>query len=282
MNLDIHHLTFSYRKHPVFQDFQLEIEEGINVLLGANGSGKTTLFKILTTILEPKEGEITLNNIKLGDKNYRRYISYIPQSFNVYPGVRVREFLKHIGQVKYGYQGDKMEQEIQRVAEQADIGEFLDKKMKELSEGMRKRVGIAQAIIGDAVLIIADEPTAGLDPEQRNKFNLTLKRINKGRIVLVSTHIIEDIRAFYDNIITLSEGKITFQGSYEQLIHSLDGKIFQTTIGIEELDTFQRKHHILSKEYMEEKVAIKAVMEQPEGNAEPVEPSLTDIWTYYK
>jgi ABC-type multidrug transport system ATPase subunit len=194
----------------------------------------------------------------------------------------VRDFLAFVGKVKCGYDKTKMRREIERVSEAADIMDFLGQKIGKLSGGMRQRLGIAQAIIGNPVLIIADEPTAGLDPEQRNKFNIVLNRIKQDKIILLSTHIIEDIRAFYDHVVIISKGKITFQGDYHTLINSLDGKVVSFTVNISDLDTVEKSCHILSRDYQEESVMLKAVVETPKEGMTQITPTLTDIWTYYR
>lgn len=282
MSLIIKDISFSYGKKHIFNHYDLTINNGINVVLGANGSGKTTLFKMLAKINDPKSGTIFLNSNNYGTKDIRKYISYIPQSFNVYPSVKVKDFLEHIGNVKYGYNKGKMKNEIERVAKATDISDFLHEKMKNLSEGMRKRVGIAQAIIGDAALIIADEPTAGLDPEQRNKFNVILKRVASDKIILVSTHIIEDIRDYYDHIVTISKGKNTFEGSYFEFINSLNNRVVEMEVNLNDIEDIESKFHIINKDYREEKVIVRAIVDEVSEEMKMVEPSLTDIWSYYK
>jgi ABC-type multidrug transport system ATPase subunit len=283
MSLLIQNLDFSYnRKSRVFAGFGVEFQGGINVLLGANGSGKTTLFKILATVMEPKSGEISLNGTSFTAKDYRRRISYIPQNFDVYPHVTVRRFLEFVGGVKYGYGKAKTREEIARVSEVADISDFLDKKIGKLSGGMRQRVGIAQAIIGDSALIIADEPTAGLDPEQRNKFNVILKRITRDKIILLSTHIIEDISEYYDSIVIISKGKITFKGDFKTLANSLNDRMVEFDVGIDDMGSIEKSCHIISKDYRGETVTVKAVTETVGEGMARVTPTLTDIWTFYR
>jgi ABC-type multidrug transport system ATPase subunit len=283
MLLQIQNLSFSYnRKARIFSHFGLELHDGINVILGANGSGKTTLFRILATVMEQKSGVITLNGIAHPGNDYRKSISYIPQNFNVYPHVIVRHFLEFVGKVKYGYDAVKMREEIERVSEAADITSFLDQKIGKISGGMRQRIGIAQAIIGNPALIIADEPTAGLDPEQRNKFNMVLKRIMRDKIILLSTHIIEDVREYYDHVVIISSGKITFQGDYTALANSLNGKLVEFTVNIGELEEIEKMCRVLSKDYQGESVAVKAVMDNPKAGMNKPTPTLTDIWTYYR
>jgi ABC-2 type transport system ATP-binding protein len=228
------------------------------------------------------KGTVSLNGTNLGDGSYRQQISYIPQNFDVYPHVKVRDFLEFVGKVKYGLDRAEMQSEIARVAEAADIAEFLDKKIGKLSGGMRQRVGIAQAIISEPALIIADEPTAGLDPEQRARFNIVLNRIANDKIILMSTHIIEDIREFYNYVVIISSGKITFQGDFPALNSSLDGKVYECDASVSELGEIERTCRILSKEAKGEKVSVKVVSESPKNGMKSASPTLTDVWTYYR
>ncbi len=212
--LEVRDLRFSYFRKPVLRGLHLQFSSGINVIVGENGGGKTTLFKILAGIYRPKGGQLLLNGKSLAEVPVaKRQIAYLPQDFQVYPTMKVNDFLKLICKVKGA---DDSERE--RVIEAADLSEFCDQKMKTLSGGMLRRVGIAQALIGKPCVIIADEPTAGLDPEQRLAFNRVLQRVAKETIVLLSTHIIEDIRDFYDRIIIFSQGESRFNGTYEQLM----------------------------------------------------------------
>ena len=282
MSLIIDNLSFSYGKNEIFANYNMELQNGINVILGANGSGKTTLFKILATIFEPKKGAIILNSLDYKSKEYRKHIAYIPQNFDIYPNLKVNEFLEYVAQIKYNYSHKQIVNEIDRISAATDIIDFLDKKMKDLSEGMRKRVGIAQALIGDADLIIADEPTAGLDPEQRNKFNIVLKKIMTNKIFLISTHIIEDIKEYYDHIITLSNGNISFSGNYRQLMNSLDNSVVEMTIQLSDLEEYEKKYKIIYKNFNEEIVTIRAVVDNIEDNMKIITPTITEIWTYYK
>ena len=287
--LVIKDLYFSYFGNPVLQNLQLTVQDGINVILGANGSGKTTLFKMLVGVTKPKKGSIFLNDTSFKKGiDLREQVAYIPQNFSVYPAIRVRELLEFVGQVKYGYKGSQLQQEIERVTELADVGEFLHKRMKNLSEGMRRRVGIAQALIGNPKLIVADEPTAGLDPEQRFNFNLTLQRIPKDRIVLLSTHIIEDIQQFSDQIFVLSKGSINYQGTYHEFAHSLDGRSFEVKVSTQEdLKAVEEKAQILSRAMIENQMLLKVAFQYPPEEGEipgmqPSVPNLAEVWSYYE
>lgn len=287
--LEIKNIDFSYGKHNIFDNLTMDIHSGINVILGPNGSGKTTLFKMLAAITKPKKGTIHLNRISYDNSDIRNYLSYVPQNFDIFPNIKVKDFLYYIGNIKTGKKKTELKEEISRAVEQTDIGDFTNEKMKNLSEGMRRRVGIAQALIGDPKLIIADEPTAGLDPEQRAKFNLLINSLSKDIIILISTHIIEDIQFFSDKIFVLSNGKVKFNGSYKEFIHSLDDKVFEMIFNLNEYsETYERDKGIivLSKIIEKDKVRLHFTLNgknAPMTEAKKVEnPTLAEIWSYYE
>lgn len=281
--LEIQNVTFGYkRNHNVLNNLSLTLEDGIHVFLGVNGSGKTTLFKLITGILPLKKGRIMLNG-KSGD--LRNMIAYVPQTFNVYPNMKVYDFLSFIYSIRKAYCKKSVKETIDEVSEMADISEFLDKKMKELSEGMRRRVGIAQALIGDAALIVADEPTAGLDPEQRYNFNNILSEIGRSRILFISTHIIEDIEKFYDSVCVLSKGAVTFKGTFGEFAGSLDDKLYKCCI--EKRNTLEKSAKVVSEARVENGYEVcyvpgdKGIIEGSVKVADE-EISFSQIWTYYR
>lgn len=199
-----------------------------------------------------------MNRISYDNSDIRNYLSYVPQNFDIFPNIKVKDFLYYIGNIKTGKKKTELKEEISRAVEQTDIGDFTNEKMKNLSEGMRRRVGIAQALIGDPKLIIADEPTAGLDPEQRAKFNLLINSLSKDIIILISTHIIEDIQFFSDKIFVLSNGQVKFNGSYKEFIHSLDGKVFEMIFNLNEYsETYEKDKGIIVLSKIIEKDKVK-------------------------
>ena len=284
--LTIQGVRFGYKEDIIFEDLNLTFQSGINVLLGANGCGKTTLFKMLAGVTSPDIGIIRLNDKEYGRDEVRPYLSYIPQNFNVFPTLTVQELLEYVGKIKYGLKGPALKEQVERAATLADVTEFRKKKMRQLSEGMRRRVGIAQALIGEATLIIADEPTAGLDPEQRFKFNQVVQRIPKEKIVILSTHIIEDIQKFSDQVYIMSKGKVGYQGSYEDLLHSLDGRVFEARLPAQgDPEQFSDRAKILSRDFTDTEMILHlGFYQRPEDQAglTPVTPDLAEIWSYYE
>ena len=284
--LVLNNLCFSYRTTKVLEDLTLTFHSGTNVLLGANGCGKTTLFKMLAGVTSPDKGSIQLNDKLYGKDQVRPLLSYIPQNFNVFPTLTVQELLEYVGKIKYHLKGQALKEQVEQAAALADVTEFRKKKMRSLSEGMRRRVGIAQALIGDATLIIADEPTAGLDPEQRFKFNQVVQRIPKDKIVILSTHIIEDIQKFSDQVYIMSKGKIGYQGSYEELTHSLDGRTFEVRLPAQaDPEQFAQEAKILSKDFTDTEMILHLAFHEPPsdpGEMVPITANLAEIWSYYE
>ncbi len=222
--LKIENLSFKYGfKKPIYKDFSLTVGEGITLLVGANGSGKSTLFKLICGVILPGKGKIELYNdgkpVKASEMKSK--ISYIPQDFELFPSFTVREVLTYIcGARDKALSKAEVKEQVEKAIVLADIEKYADSKMKTLSGGTRQRVGIAQSILGNPTFIIADEPTAGLDPKQRERYHSIVKKTAENRSFLISTHLYEDVE-YYDNVIVISKGELKFQGTKEELIHSV-------------------------------------------------------------
>lgn len=229
--LEIKDLSFSYRRNTqVLHDISLSIGTGFNLLIGENGSGKTTLMKELTGILPLQQGEITLNGLPVSDREYQKKISYLPQSFDVYPKLTVREILRFVAAAKSGLDKASAEKQIGEIMELTNTAEFAGKRLKDCSEGMRRRVGIATALVGDPEVVILDEPTAGVDPKERFKFYKTIQACFPDKIVLISTHILDDVDFLATNVIMVSGGRIRYTGSYEQFKNTLKDRKREATV----------------------------------------------------
>ena len=223
--LEIKNVSYSYhRKSPVLHEINLSLDTGFNLLIGENGSGKTTLIKNMTGILSLQQGEITLNGVPVSSQEYQKEISYLPQSFDVYPKLTVREILRFVASVKSGLDKQAAEQQLTDIMELTHIADFAGKKLKDCSEGMRRRVGIATALIGDPEVVILDEPTAGVDPKERFQFYKTIQTCFQNKIVLISTHILDDVDFLATNVIMLSGGRIRYTGSYAEFKNTLKDK----------------------------------------------------------
>ena len=223
--LEIKHVSYSYhRKSPILREINLSLDTGFNLLIGENGSGKTTLIKNMTGILPLQQGEITLGGVPVFNREYQTKISYLPQSFDVYPKLTVREILRFVASVKSGLDKQAAEQQLTDIMELTHIADFAGKKLKDCSEGMRRRVGIATALVGDPEVVILDEPTAGVDPKERFQFYKTIQACFPNKIVLISTHILDDVDFLATNVIMLSGGRIRYTGSYAEFKNTMKDK----------------------------------------------------------
>lgn len=229
--LEIKNVSYSYnRKASVLHEINLSIDTGFNLLIGENGSGKTTLIKNLTGILRLQQGEITLCGLPVSNREYQKKISYLPQSFDVYPKLTVREILRFVVSVKTNLGKWAAEKQILDIMELTNIADYASKKLKDCSDGMRRRVGIATALIGDPEVVILDEPTAGVDPKERFQFYKTIQTCFQDKIVLISTHILDDVDFLATNVIMLSGGRIRYTGSYSEFKDTLKGKMEGATV----------------------------------------------------
>ncbi|PWU55303.1 multidrug ABC transporter ATP-binding protein [Micromonospora sp. S4605] len=214
-------LRVSYGKRVVFDDLDLELGVGVHGLLGPNGAGKTTLMRVLATVLRPGRGDIRLLGHRIGDpaalRQARRQLGYLPQTFGFYPRFTVREFVEYFAWLKE-MPPARIPLAVDRAIERVGLLERADDRMKHLSGGMLRRAGIAQAIVNDPRLLLVDEPTAGLDPEQRVQFRALLRELGLDAVVLVSTHLVEDVVAACTWVNLVDGGRLVFTGLPDELI----------------------------------------------------------------
>ena len=218
--LNINHLSFGYKKRvTTLHNINLSLGPGFTILAGENGSGKTTLMRCLNGTLR-SSGSIDIDGVKCGTKEYSQLISYLPQVFDVYPMLKVREILIFMAGLK-GVPRASRCLAVDKAAHMANVDAYMDKSFRSCSEGMKPRVGIAASLIGDPQVVILDEPTAGVDPGERRNFYRAVKTCFNGKIVLISTHIFDDIDCLADTIVMLSQGCITCNMRYEKFLSSL-------------------------------------------------------------
>ena len=212
MEIKIEHLCKNYGRKQVLSDVSLDIREGMFGLLGGNGSGKTTLMRILATVLEPSSGHVSINGTDIRDRRaVRRIIGYLPQEFSVYPSMRVEEALDYLGMLSE-IPGDVRKKRIDTLLSQVNLEQERMKRFKDLSGGMKRRFGIAQALLNDPQVLIADEPTVGLDPYERARLYELLAEFSQERIIVFSTHIREDIEMVRGQAVRLDSGRIVWKG----------------------------------------------------------------------
>jgi ABC-type multidrug transport system ATPase subunit len=259
----------------------LEIPKGMFGLLGPNGAGKSSLMRTIATLQQPTEGSITFNGIDvLNDPDaLRRILGYLPQDFGVYPRVSAYDMLDHMAVLKGITGGKERKEVVEGLLNQTNLFHVRKKKLKTYSGGMRQRFGIAQALIGDPKLIIVDEPTAGLDPEERNRFHNLLAEIGENVVVILSTHIVEDVSDLCPNMVIIEGGKIVTGGKPADLIKEIDGKVWRKAIQKSELEAYKQKFAVISSRLSTGQTVIHIIADsEPQGGFEQVSPDLEDVY----
>ena len=246
MEISIEHLNKNYGKQNVLKDISLHIPIGMYGMLGENGAGKTTLMRILATLSEPTTGMVEINGIDIKrKKEIRKIIGYLPQEFSIYPNMTVYSALDYLG-ILTELPNNIRKRRINELLKQVNLEHEKNKRFKNLSGGMKRRFGIAQALLNDPKILIIDEPTAGLDPEERLRFYNLLSELAVERIILLSTHIASDIEATCSKAAVLSSGTVVFEGQIEKLLQLGNGKVYTTTILQNELNQFKQKYRVIS------------------------------------
>ncbi|MGA9288536.1 MAG: ABC transporter ATP-binding protein [Anaerobacillus sp.] len=226
--IEVSHLTKQFKKKTIIQDITLSIDGGMVGLIGPNGAGKTTFMRMIAAVTKPSLGDITVNGHSINREatSIRKQIGYLPQHFQLYPQLTVSQFLDYIGKLKKDRRFD-YEMEKNRLLDILNLREQENQKIKTLSNGMKQRLGIAQALYGEPDVLIFDEPSAGLDPEERLRFRNLIADVSTRKTVILSTHIVEDIEASCDTLIVLNEGRIVFQGTPDELQSKGNGLIWE-------------------------------------------------------
>ena len=281
LNITIRHLDKYYGRKQALSDVTMTIPKGMFGLLGRNGAGKTTLMKILATLSKKQSGTVEICGIPVENAaEIRRITGYLPQEFNMYPGMSVYEAMDYLG-VLSGLSKQERRKRIPVLLERVNLQDDRKKKVKALSGGMKRRLGIAQAVIHDPKVLIVDEPTAGLDPEERVRFRNLLSEIAEERIVILSTHITGDIEASCEEIAVLEEGKLLFRGTVEELLRSVRGKVFRAEISRHELDDLKERCIVTSMLTLGNNVMARFISEQkPFPGAERCEAGVEDAYMY--
>ncbi|MGI4819133.1 MAG: ABC transporter ATP-binding protein [Janthinobacterium lividum] len=280
--LSISSLTHIYANGTrALDDVSLEIPRGMFGLLGPNGAGKSTLMRTIATLQSPTSGSIKFGDIDVikEPELLRRTLGYLPQDFGVYPRVSAYDMLDHMAVLK-GVTGRKERKDtVETLLNQVNLWGVRKKAIAGFSGGMRQRFGIAQALIGNPQLIIVDEPTAGLDPEERNRFLNLLAEIGENVVVILSTHIVEDVADLCPRMAVLSGGRIQKEGAPLELIDSLKGRVWRTTIEKEQLEDYRAKYEVISTRLFAGRTVIHVLSDTSPGAAfEPVGGNLEDVY----
>ena len=281
-SIEISNLSKMYKgRVAALEDVSFTVGGGVFGLLGHNGAGKTTLMKAITTILQPTAGTISVcgfDTRKHGDR-VRARIGYLPQELTMYPSLSVLDFVGYMAEIKGVYD----RKNVLSVLEQVDMSEFAGRKIRQLSGGMKRRVGIAQALIGDPQILIVDEPTAGLDPEERVRFRGVLSRYAKdGKTVILSTHIVEDVHQLCEKLAVLRKGKLFFCGTPADLMERVHGKIKIVCLDTEEqLIALQKQAVVIGTTYDNARLSARIMDENASfPECAPVAATLEDAYIY--
>jgi ABC-type multidrug transport system ATPase subunit len=282
MELKIENLSKTYASGvQALKDVSLTIGSGMFGLLGPNGAGKSTLMRIIATLQEADSGSASLDGLdvlKEKDK-VRRVLGYLPQEFGLYPKVTAFELLDHFAHLKGVVNRRQRRALVDGLLRQTNLWEARHRKLGTFSGGMKQRFGIAQALIGDPKLIIVDEPTAGLDPEERVRFHNLLSEIGEQVVVILSTHIVSDVSDLCQSMAIIHEGKVLLTGAPLELARSLHGHIWQKVIPRPDLASYKARLPVISSRLVTGKTLIRVYGESlPEPDFEPVEPDLEDVY----
>jgi len=279
--LEIANLSHTYANGTVaLDDVSLSIPRGMYGLLGPNGAGKSTLMRTVATLQQPTAGTIRFGDIDvLADpEQLRRTLGYLPQDFGVYPRVSAYAMLDQLAVLKGITGGAQRKAVVETLLEQTNLWAVRNKSIAGFSGGMRQRFGIAQALIGNPEIIIVDEPTAGLDPEERNRFLNLLAEIGDNVVVILSTHIVDDVADLCPRMAVLANGRVQLEGKPDDLISATRGRIWQKVVGRDDLEDYQGRYEVISTRLFAGNSVIHVLADhQPEG-FEPVEGGLEDVY----
>jgi ABC-2 type transport system ATP-binding protein len=282
MQLKIRNLSKTYANGVVALDrVTLTIPPGMFGLLGPNGAGKSTLMRILATLQECDAGSVFLDDIDVLDEKdaVRRLLGYLPQDFGVYPKVSALELLDHFAQLKGLSQRGRRREVVDGLLQQTNLWEVREQRLGTFSSGMRQRFGIAQALLGDPRLIIVDEPTAGLDPQERVRFHNLLSDIGEERTVLLSTHIVSDVADLCAHMAIINKGQVLLCGEPQELIYGIEEFIWARFVTKAELPDYQARHTVISTRLLSGRTLIHVYAEDDPGDGfEPARASLEDVY----
>lgn len=285
MKLSIKNLSKTYPNGVrALKNVDLEISNGMFGLLGPNGAGKSTLMRTIATLQDADEGSVTLDGIDvLNEKDrVREMLGYLPQEFNVDPKVTAEDFLDHIAILKGLTDNMNRKATVDALLVQTNLWDHKKKKLGTYSGGMKQRFGIAQALLGSPKLLIVDEPTAGLDPEERNRFHNLLSEIGENHIVILSTHIVDDVSYLCSDMAVIHQGELLLKASPVEALEMLNGNIFEKEIDKNDIATFKEKYNMLSSRFFSGKTFIRIHSgSEPEGGFVKSAPTLEDVYFHY-
>lgn len=286
-SIKIQNIKYDVRGKSILKDINLEYEgNGVIALLGPNGAGKTTLMRVLLNIINPSSGEVLYNGENLFNDRQRliEKVGYLPQNFDMYGNTTVDDLLSFIGKKRNMNSGELLDKKLELI-EKFDLKEVYKKHFGRLSGGFKRRVGIAQALMGNIDFVVIDEPTVGLDPEQRFKFREYLSKIGREKTVIISTHIVEDIAFYADRISIVNKGKVIFDDSSKKLIETAKNNIIEGYVKEGDYISFSEKYKVIEHGGLGENgiriKALKSKVHDIPDNFEEISPDIESSYIYY-
>ena len=283
MELTISNLTKEFGTLRAVDHVNFTMTNGVYGLLGVNGAGKTTLMRMLTTLIKPTSGEILWDgqDVYAMDGQYRKLLGYLPQDFGYYPDFSIYDYLMYIASIK-GIRPTVAKERVKLLLKQVGLVRARHKKMKTLSGGMKRRAGIAQAMLNDPKILILDEPTAGLDPSERIRFRNLISELSEDRIVLLSTHIVSDIEYIANEILLMKDGCITMSGTAEEIVASMPEKVWTFTVPKAQIDAYLKAYKVANVKTVPGGAELRVLSPvRPNSAAVEAEPNLEDAFLYH-
>ena len=283
MELTICDLTKEFGSFRAVDRVSFTMTNGVYGLLGVNGAGKTTLMRMLTTLIKPTDGEILWDgqDVFKMDGQYRKLLGYLPQDFGYYPDFSIYDYLMYIASIK-GIRPAAAKERVKELLKQVGLFRARHKKMKNLSGGMKRRAGIAQAMLNDPKILILDEPTAGLDPSERIRFRNLISELSGDRIVLLSTHIVSDIEYIANEILLMKDGCITLSGTASEVVHSMPERVWTFSVPKAQIDAYLRAYKVSNIKTVPGGAELRVLaITCPHSAAMEVEATLEDVFLYY-
>jgi ABC-type multidrug transport system ATPase subunit len=282
MQLTINNISKTYPNGvKALNNLNLSIGSGMFGLLGPNGAGKSTLMRTIATLQDPDDGIITFNGLDVlkEKEEVKKVLGYLPQEFGVYPRISAQELLNHFAILKGIQSKSERKEMVQFLLNQVNLYNDRKKSVHTFSGGMKQRFGIALALLGKPELIIVDEPTAGLDPAERNRFNNLLSEISEDKVVILSTHIVDDVKDLCNDMAIINNGEVLINGRPSDLITELNGKIWEKRISKQEIEDYQASYQLITSHLNEGKPLIHILQdENPNNGFQNVTPDLEDVY----
>ena len=279
MQLEISNLSKTYPNGVhALRGISLSVKQGMFGLLGPNGAGKSSLMRTIATLQEPDSGSIYLDDLNVLERkeDVRRILGYLPQDFGVYPKISAEHMLDHIAALKGVSNASERRKLVASLLEKVNLHTHKEKNLGSFSGGMKQRFGIAQALLGQPKLIIVDEPTAGLDPAERNRFYNLLSQIGENTIVILSTHIVEDVRTLCSEFAIICQGELLYQGQPDDAVSLVDGKIYTKSINKNDLDSYRSEYDLISTQLKTGNLNLRIISESDPGNGFVPSPAILE------